>query len=474
MADAAATPAAPTPPPPTPPASSSAAVDAITEGMANAEPVEVEVDEPEQQRLDEKEDDEVIDGTSQTDALHSVTINKFDDPQLELPKSLLQGLYEMNFVRPSRIQAISLPKIWNGRNLLAQSHNGTGKTACFVLGMLRKCDPALAKPQALCLCPTRELGVQISTEVMKMGKYLLQETGMTVKCILREERWERGATMKDQIVIGTAGKVSSLIGIKVLDTSAIKVFVLDEADEMLMTSQGDNTKRIRKMLRAPNLQTLFFSATWKEETVKFARTLQGMGGDAAWATVTIKRKYIFNDQVKQLYLRCDGKKDKEDRLGDLLGIVDAGQVIIFVLTREAVDALTKKLSENGHTVSSLHGRMEEKNRDKVLKDFHAGVSRILITTNVLSRGIDVPAVTLVIQYDMPVMKGGMPDPETYLHRVGRTGRFGRKGIALNMIADDKEMKVLKAIELYYDRVGLIKDIPKTIEPEAMADLLTIK
>jgi len=241
-----------------------------------------------------------------------------------------------------------------------------------------------------------------------------------------------------------------------------------------MTSQGDNTKRIRKMLRSPNLQTLFFSATWKEETVKFARSLSGIGGDASWATVTIKRKYIFNDQVSQLYLRAQGKKDKEDRLGDLLASIDAGQVIIFVHTREAVDTLTRKLTENGHTVSSLHGRMEEKNRDKVLKDFHQSVSRILITTNVLSRGIDVPAVTLVIQYDMPVMKGGMCDPETYLHRVGRTGRFGRKGIALNMIGDDKEMKVLKQIETYYDRVGLIKEIPPTTDPEAVTELLTVK
>jgi len=442
--------------------------------MASAEPVEVENDEPEQQRLDEKEDDEVIDGTSQTDALHSVTINKFDDPGLGLPPSLLKGLYEMNFVRPSRIQAISLPKIWNGRNLLAQSHNGTGKTACFVLGMLRKCDPTVKKPQALCLCPTRELAKQIGDEVHKMGKYMLQATGMSIKVILREERHDRGAQMADQIVIGTAGKVSSLIAIKVLDTGAINVFVLDEADEMLMTSQGDNTKRIRKMLRCPNLQTLFFSATWKEETVKFARSLSGIGGEASWATVTIKRKYIFNDQVSQLYLRCQGKKEKEDRLGDLLATIDAGQVIIFVHTREAVDTLTRKLAENGHTVSSLHGRMEEMNRDKVLRDFHSAVSRILISTNVLSRGIDVPAVTLVIQYDMPVMKGGMADPETYLHRVGRTGRFGRKGIALNLISDDKEMKVLKQIEAYYDRVGLIKEIPPTTDPEAVLELLTVK
>merc|ERR1719503_163043 len=129
------------------------------------------------------------------------------------------------------------------------------------------------------------------------------------------------------------------------------------------------------------------------------------------------------------------------------------------------------LTANGHSVSSLHGRMEEKGRDKVLKDFHAGVSRILITTNVLSRGIDVPAVTLVIQFDMPVKKGGHYDPETYLHRVGRTGRFGRPGAALNMIHDDTELRILKQIETYYSREGLIVEVPPDTGPEDFETLL---
>ena len=183
-----------------------------------------------------------------------------------------------------------------------------------------------------------------------------------------------------------------------------------------------------------------------------------------------------------------------------------GQCIVFVHTREAVDTLAKVLETNGHSVSSLHGRMEEKARDKVcaaapptrrrpylphrtpptlppphpplapsrqvLLDFHAGTSRFLITTNVLSRGIDVPAVTLVIQYDMPVKKGGIFDPETYLHRVGRTGRFGKKGVALNLIHDAKELQVLKQIEVYFQREGLIKEIPQDADPEEFEKLLT--
>lgn len=441
----------------------------VTQQMKEADATEVEVDEPEQTGLDEKAGDEVIDGTSQTDALHAVTIDKFDSSMLQLPPALLKGLFEMNFVRPSRIQAISLPKIWAGRNLLAQSHNGTGKTACFVLGMLRTVS-AEQTPQALCLCPTRELAKQISMETMKMGKYHLAEAGLAIKTILREERYEKGDRMKEQIVIGTPGKIWTLIGMRVIDTAAIRVFVLDEADEMLMLGGlGDMTKRIRSKL-PKQVQTLFFSATWTESVTKFAKTLGGLSAQD-WTTVTVKRSYIFNDQVKQLFYRCAGKKAKEERLGDILTQVPVGQCIVFVHTREAVDTLTGILTASGHSVSSLHGRMEEKNRDKVLEDFRAGTSRILITTNVLSRGIDVPNVTLVIQYDMPVMKGGVADPETYLHRVGRTGRFGRKGVALNLIHDDKELKVLKQIEIYFQREGLIIEIPQTADPEEFEKLL---
>ena len=464
----------PVPLPAAPVSTATATVDVVQVAALTLEPTEptepTEVDEPPESLLADKEG-EVIDGTSQTDALHSVTIGRLDDPNLALPHSLVRGLYEMNFTTPSRIQAIALPKIWANYNLLAQSHNGTGKTACFVLGMLRIVQAGVKKPQALCLCPTRELAKQIEEETNKMGKYLLQESGITVKCILEEERYERGATTPDQIVIGTPDKILSLITNRVLETAAIKVFVLDEVDEMLTAGHGDNTRRIRNRM-PKQLQTLFFSATWKDETVRYANSLKGSG--ASWAQVAIKRTHIFNDQVKQYYLRCNGTKDKEARLGDLLAGVDAGQIIVFVSTRASVDSITKMLTGAGHSVSSIHGKMEEKARDKALRDFRSAASKILVTTNVLSRGIDVPAVTLVVQYDMPVMRGGMFDPETYLHRVGRTGRFGRKGVALNLISDDKEMRVLKDIEEYYERKAQIQEIPPETDPDEIEAKLSVK
>jgi len=451
------------------PAAVDGLVDALTSGAADAQ--DTEIDEPEEiTQLAEKATDQVIDKTNPDDRLHSVTCNSFDAPELALPPALLKGLYEMNFVRPSKIQAASLPKIWAGRNLLAQSHNGTGKTACFVLGML-KVVSSEKKPQALCICPTRELAKQIVEEVEKMGKHLLVEAGLTIKTVLREERFERGDSIGDQIVIGTPGKIWTLVNMKVCDPSGIKIFVLDEADEMLaLGGLGDTTKRIRQKL-PKQVQTLFFSATWTDQVIKFAKTLAALS-ENDWSQIEVKREYIFNDQVRQMYYQCKGRKEKEERIADILSTVTVGQCIIFVALREAVETLGNMLKTNGHSVSMLHGRMEESARDKVLLDFRAGASRFLITTNVLSRGIDVPAVTLVIQYDMPTKKGGVYDPETYLHRVGRTGRFGKKGAALNMIHDAKELQVLKSIEKYFQREGLITEIPQDTDPEEFERLLT--
>merc|ERR1719231_1961679 len=172
-----------------------------------------------------------------------------------------------------------------------------------------------------------------------MGKYHLVEAGLKMKTILREERYDKGDKMTEHIVIGTPGKVWTLIGMRVMDTSAIKVFVLDEADEMLMLGGlGDMTKRIRSKL-PKKVQTLFFSATWTETVTKFAKTLGGLSA-SDWMTVTVKRSYIFNDQVKQLFYRCEGKKAKEERLGDILTQVPVGQCIVFVHTRDAVETLS--------------------------------------------------------------------------------------------------------------------------------------
>lgn len=324
----------------------------------------------------------MIDKSDRSDPLFAVSITSFEDPKLDLGPLILKGLYEMKFSRPSKIQAASLPKIKVGRNLLAQAHNGTGKTCCFVLGMLWVVNPEPV-PQALCVCPTRELAKQIEEEVLKMGKYLILEKGIKIKCILREERWARGEKIQEQIVIGTPGKIVSLLNIHVLDPAGIRMFVLDEADEMLMLGGlGDQSKRIRQRLRK-DVQTLFFSATYTDPVKRLATQL---AMDNPWSQIEVKREHIFNDQVAQYYYRTNGVREKMERLTEILSVVNVGQCIIFVHLRDTVDKLADTLTANGHPVSPLHGRMESTARDKVLVDFRSGTTRFLVTTNVLSRG----------------------------------------------------------------------------------------
>ncbi|KAJ1617163.1 P-loop containing nucleoside triphosphate hydrolase protein [Pavlovales sp. CCMP2436] len=279
--------------------------------------------------LRENESDQVIDKSDKKDPLYAISITSFEDPTLELGELILKGLFEMKFSRPSKIQAASLPKIKMGRNLLAQAHNGTGKTCCFVLGMLRIVTPD-PDPQALCICPTRELAKQIEEEVLKMGKYLILEKGIKVKCVLRDERWERGDRISEQIVIGTPGKI-------VLDSNTIKMFVLDEADEMLMLGGlGDQSKRIRMRLRK-DVQTLFFSATYTEPVKRLATQLSM---DNPWSQIEVKREHIFNDQVAQYYYRTNGVTEKLERLTEILSVVNMGQCIIFVHLRDTVEQVS--------------------------------------------------------------------------------------------------------------------------------------
>ena len=418
--------------------------------------------------LREVASDQVIDTTPQTDNLDA--ISSFEDERLALPPLLLKGLHEMKFVRPSKIQAASLPRIWAERDLLAQSGNGTGKTACFALGMLKKVDCNLKAPQALCLCPTRELAKQIGDEICKMGKYMITEGGMKIKVILREERWEKGQQIEEQIVVGVPGKTTSLIKMRVLGVDKMQVFVLDEADEMLALL-GDVMMRIREQL-PKKVQCLFFFATYTDLVIAFAKGLARVSGNDM-SQIEVKREHIFNDHVKQLYARCEGVKAKQELLVDLLLLSPPGQCIVFVSGSGAVDTLTELLTQNGHTVSSFHGYMEEDQRDKVLRDVRVGASRILITTNVLARGIDLPDVSLVVQFDMPVRRGGECDPETYLCRTGRTGRFGRPGVALSLVHDERELRLLKQVEAYFACEGLIQEIPRGADPEEWTRLLSV-
>jgi ATP-dependent RNA helicase DDX19/DBP5 len=370
--------------------------------------------------------------------------------ELGLSQELLQGLYtEMKFERPSRIQAKTLPMILEkpNKSLIAQAHNGSGKTTCFTLAMLSRVDPGLKAPQALCLCPTRELVVQNLSVLERMGKF----TGITLASTAEQTTpGNRRRKVEEQVVVGTHGKLKDWINRRMLQTRNIRIRVFDEADEMLKQDGfADDSVRLIKQLKsaAPDLQILLFSATFNEKVKKFAQKIVPGANH-----VFIEKEDLSLDVIKQYKVICPSVADKTKVLKDMIFPLceKLGQTIIFVRTRETARALHVAMEMEGHKCTSIEGGMEKEARDKVVKEFREGTTKILISTDVLSRGFDVTQVTLVINFDVPTERDmRVPAYETYLHRIGRSGRFGRKGAAFNLVTGEAEIQILEQISDYF-------------------------
>lgn len=388
--------------------------------------------------------------------------------EIGLSEELLKGVYHKKFSKPSKIQATSLPMILSRdgdfKNLIAQGHNGSGKTACFVLGMLSRVDFDKNVPQALCVVPTRELARQIVDVIHDLGKFTKVSTKLAVKATEEERMNSRGKAsgrITEHIVVGTPGKVMESVQKRRLETSGIKILVLDEADEMVDTQgMGDQTIRIKRHLPR-SVQVLLFSATYKDEVRGLASKVAPNANQ-----ITIKRETLSLDRIQQYYIDTGSKPERYNILVEIYELLTLGQSIIFVRTRAEAANLTQRLRNEGHAVSVLYGgEMTPDERDRVIDEFKSGTTRVLITTNVLSRGVDVLAVSAVINYDLPTDRTGtIADPETYLHRIGRTGRFGRKGIAINFVYDQDSKNILNKIEKYY-----AKTIAKVQDVEELSD-----
>uniref|UniRef100_A0A8C1GFM2 RNA helicase n=1 Tax=Cyprinus carpio TaxID=7962 RepID=A0A8C1GFM2_CYPCA len=359
---------------------------------------------------------------------------------------LLKGVYEMGFNRPSKIQENALPMMLAEppQNLIAQSQSGTGKTAAFVLAMLSHVDPSLKWPQCLCISPTYELALQTGKVIEQMGKFYSE---VKLAYAVRGHKMDRGVKIKEQIVIGTPGTVLDwCVKLKLIDPKKIKVFVLDEADVMIAT-QGhqDQSIRIQRML-PKGCQMLLFSATFEDSVWKFAERVVPDPN-----IIKLKREEETLDTIKQYYVLCNSKEDKFNALCNIYGAITIAQAMIFCHTRKTANWLAGQLSKEGHQVALLSGEMVVEQRAAVIERFRDGKEKVLITTNVCARGIDVEQVSVVINFDLPLDKDGNPDNETYLHRIGRTGRFGKRGLAVNMVDSQRSMEILKTYEKHFNK-----------------------
>merc|ERR1711990_536455 len=368
----------------------------------------------------------------------------FDD--LDLQEGLLRGIYSYGFEKPSAIQQRGIKPILDGRDTIGQAQSGTGKTATFVIGCLQRVDFGLKSCQALILAPTRELANQIQKVALALGDY------NRVKC----HACIGGTSVRDDIdklregqhlVVGTPGRVFDMIGKRHLRVDDLLTFVLDEADEMLSRGFKDQIYDIFKCL-PPNVQVCLFSATMPPEildmTTKFMR-------DAV--RILVKKDELTLEGIRQFYVAIEKEEWKLDTLCDLYETLTITQAIIYCNARRKVDWLTEQLHSRDFTVSALHGDMDQKERELIMKEFRSGSSRVLITTDLLARGIDVQQVSLVINYDLP------KDRENYIHRIGRSGRFGRKGVAINFIVQD-DVRVLRDIEQFYNTQ--IEEMPMNV------------
>jgi len=352
-----------------------------------------------------------------------------------LKEELLRGVFGYGFAKPSAVQQRAIIPIVKGRDVIVQSQSGTGKTAVFSLGALEAIDLSVREPQVLVLSPTRELAEQSQKVAMALGEYL----NVQVHCCVGgknmsedQRRLEHGV----HIVSGTPGRVFDMIQRRHLRTRSVKMLILDEADEMLNMGFKEQVYDIYRYLPYAT-QCVVVSATLPQEILEM--TTKFMNDPIK---ILVKRDELTLEGIKQFFVAVEREEWKFDTLCDLYDTLTITQAVIFCNTRKKVEWLTQKMRDANFTVVSMHGDMAQKERDQIMNEFRLGNSRVLIATDIWGRGLDVQQVSLVINYDLPNNR------ELYIHRIGRSGRFGRKGVAINFVRNE-DVRVLRDIEQYY-------------------------
>ena len=352
-----------------------------------------------------------------------------------LREDLLRGIYSYGFERPSAIQQRAIKPIVQGRDVIAQSQSGTGKTAVFSISILQCLNTSLNEVQAIAISPTRELAEQTQKVMSALGDYMKAQCHCCIggKSVGEDKRrLERGV----QVVSGTPGRIYDMIRQKCLLTRSVKMLVIDEADEMFNKGFKEQIYDIYRYL-PPSTQVILISATLPQTVLEM--TSKFMNDPVK---VLVKRDELTLEGIKQFFIAIEKEEWKFETLCDIYDNLTITQAVIFCNTRKKVDWLASKMRENNFTISAMHGEMQQKDRDSIMEEFRSGASRVLVTTDVWGRGIDVQQVSLVINYDVPTSK------EFYIHRIGRSGRFGRKGVAINFVKSEEE-KIIREIEQFY-------------------------
>jgi translation initiation factor 4A len=350
--------------------------------------------------------------------------SSFDE--MNLPESLLRGIYAHGFEKPSHIQQKAIVPMVQGRDILAQAQSGTGKTGAFVIGSLSHVNPELKKPQILCLVHVHELADQHANVARQIGarmglQILMAIGGNNIRDDIRA--LENGA----QFIVGTPGRIYDLINRNALDRSNIQYLIMDEADQLLEDLFYKQVLCILEKGFPETTKVALFSATYPTTVIEVANKILNNP-----IRILIPPTAVRLDGIQQFYIPLEREDYKFECICDLYKNLNIAQAVIFCNKKQKAEIIAEKMTAQGFPVSCIHGDLEKPERRKRMDDFRKGTSRVMIATDLIARGIDVQQLSLVINYELP------PNRENYVHRIGRAGRYGRKGTTINLILKDEE------------------------------------
>jgi len=364
-----------------------------------------------------------------------VLIHSWD--QLDLNSNILRGIFAYGFEKPSPIQQRAIKPIMEGRDVIAQAQSGTGKTATFAIGALQRVNIAEHSTQVLILSPTRELSTQTAKVISNLGSFM---NGLKIQTLFGGAAIEEGSSFSNKntphIICGCSGRVHDMMRRGNISTKNIKVVILDEADEMLSSGFKEQVYNIFQYLNS-EVQVCLFSATLPEDINCILEKIMRNP-----VRICVKREQLTLEGISQYYIAVNDDREKYVTLKDIFSFITLSHTIIYCNSIKRVQDLYEAMCEDGFPVCRIHSNMEKSDRDRAFNDFRNGTSRVLISSNVTARGIDIQQVSVVINFDLPKCI------HTYLHRIGRSGRWGRKGVGINFITR-RDIGILKKIEQHY-------------------------
>ncbi len=363
--------------------------------------------------------------------------------EMSLPEDLLRGIYSYGFERPSEIQTMAIVPMRERRDVLAQAQSGTGKTGTFIIGGLSNIDTSLNEVQMVVLCPTRELADQITDVAKGIGEYMgLRVHTLTGGTSVSEDlailnQSKIGPAHVPHLLVATPGRLYDLLHRKAVNPKTIRVLVLDEADQMLEARFREQVHCILGMGWSDKTQVALLSATMIPEITVVAKSLLNNP-----VTILLDPDDVTLDGIKQWYVKVDRDEYKLDTLCDIWEHLSIQQATIFVNTRARAEWLGEQMRSRGFDLDFIHGDMSVSERKSRMQEFRSGKCRVLISTDLIARGIDVQQISVVINFELPVQR------ENYIHRIGRSGRYGRKGASINLVTE-REMRAQAEIESFY-------------------------